>query len=309
MITLQTADNALNSAYLGVLREQLDVQVNPILAKIKQTTADVWGKEIIINIKNNEEYVTLKSELKNLYNTIEISDKAIRASQNNAGAFVNLLNAEIESLIRDYSKASFEYLFKEKEFEIIDKEGNKVFTDKRPTEWINGFCDIVGESEEIFGLKRKDYEVLQPKIKTANDLKVEDVSEILNTLEEKGSNVNVVVCSFKNRNELIKQIEQQGKAIKAVEFTTGGYKAIEIGLGVPLIALKNVSENKIYFLDLEQFTLNQLCDWQWLENENGQILKQVYGEPNYQATLLKYANLMCKDISKQGLLKIKTKED
>lgn len=306
MITLQIVDNSLKSVYIGVLRTQLNMQVNPILAKIKQTTADVWGKEIIIVAKNNGEYVQLKSELKTLYNTIEVSDKAIRASQNNAVAFANLLNAEMENLIQDYSKASFEHLFKEKEFEIIDKEGNKVFTDKRPTEWINGFCDIVGESEEIFGLKRKDYEVLQPEIKSFNDLKIEDVLDMLDLLEEKGSNINVVICSYQNRNKLRKQLEQQGKEVNYFNIESG-YNVMGIGANIPLISLRNVSEEKVYFLDLEQFTLNQLCDWQWLENENGQILRQVYGEPEYKATLVKYTNLMCRNISKQGLLKIEVK--
>ena len=36
MITLQTAVNALKSAYLDVVAEQLDQQVNPFLAKIKK---------------------------------------------------------------------------------------------------------------------------------------------------------------------------------------------------------------------------------------------------------------------------------
>ena len=48
---------------------------------------------------SNNNYVQFRTELKNLYGTIEISDKAMRASQNNAGAFVNLLNAEMEGLI------------------------------------------------------------------------------------------------------------------------------------------------------------------------------------------------------------------
>lgn len=37
---------------------------------------------------------------KNLYGTIEITDKAIRASSNNEGAFVNLLTAEMEGLLK-----------------------------------------------------------------------------------------------------------------------------------------------------------------------------------------------------------------
>ena len=39
------------------------------------------------------------STLKNLYGTIEISDKAMRASIDDAGAFVNLLTAEMEGLL------------------------------------------------------------------------------------------------------------------------------------------------------------------------------------------------------------------
>lgn len=46
---------------------------------------------------NYEQFVTT---LKNLYGTVEISDKAVRASENSAGAFVDLLNAEMEGLVR-----------------------------------------------------------------------------------------------------------------------------------------------------------------------------------------------------------------
>ena len=46
MVTLATADNALKEVYLGVVSEQLNTSINPLLAKIKQTTSDVWGKEI-----------------------------------------------------------------------------------------------------------------------------------------------------------------------------------------------------------------------------------------------------------------------
>ena len=119
MVTLQTAENALKTVYLGVVSNQLNVNANPLLAKIKQSTADVWGKEIrklapfginggigagteegSLPFAGSNNYVQFVSTLKNLYGTIEISDKAIRASENNAGAFVNLLNAEMEGLIK-----------------------------------------------------------------------------------------------------------------------------------------------------------------------------------------------------------------
>lgn len=119
MVSLQTADKALKSVYLGVVSEQLNTSCNPLLTKIEQTSSDVWGKEIIklvsyginggigagdesgtLPMAAGNNYAQFKLELKNLYGSIEISDKAIRASQNNVGSFVNLLNAEMEGLIK-----------------------------------------------------------------------------------------------------------------------------------------------------------------------------------------------------------------
>ena len=119
MVSLQTADKALKSVYLGVVSEQLNTSCNPLLTKIEQTSSDVWGKEIIklvsyginggigagdesgaLPMAAGNNYAQFKLELKNLYGSIEISDKAIRASQNNVGSFVNLLNAEMEGLLK-----------------------------------------------------------------------------------------------------------------------------------------------------------------------------------------------------------------
>ena len=119
MVTMTSADKALKSLYLDVVAEQLNTNVNPLLSAINKTSSDVWGKEIRklaqygINggigagtetgdlpdaSGNNYEQFVLS--LKNLYGTIEISDKAVRASENSVGAFVNLLNAEMEGLVK-----------------------------------------------------------------------------------------------------------------------------------------------------------------------------------------------------------------
>ena len=119
MVTLSSAENALKTVYLGVVANQLNTNANPLLGKIKQTTKDVWGKEVrklapfginggigagaetdALPKAAGNNYVQFVSDLKNLYGRIELSDKAIRASENNAGAFVNLLNDEMEGLIK-----------------------------------------------------------------------------------------------------------------------------------------------------------------------------------------------------------------
>lgn len=118
MIDLTTAQNALKDAYLVAACNQLNTKTNPLLAKIKQSSADVYGKNIIkvatvglnggvgagsetgnLPTAKENSYVQFKTTLKNLYGTIEISDKAIRATSSNNGAFIDLLNAEMEGLL------------------------------------------------------------------------------------------------------------------------------------------------------------------------------------------------------------------
>ncbi|MBO5910330.1 MAG: phage major capsid protein, partial [Clostridia bacterium] len=118
MISLSTAESALKEAYLNAVCNQLNTNANPLLAKIKQSSADVYGKNIIkmapiglnggvgagaetgeLPTARSNRYAQFKTTLKNLYGQIEISDKAIRASASSAGAFVDLLNAEMEGLL------------------------------------------------------------------------------------------------------------------------------------------------------------------------------------------------------------------
>lgn len=118
MISLSTADSALKNVYLEAISNQLNKNIDPFLSKIGATTQDVAGNEVkklvalginggigagteigaLPTAKENN-YICLTSKLKNLYGTIEISDKALRASRDEAGAFLNLLNAEMENLI------------------------------------------------------------------------------------------------------------------------------------------------------------------------------------------------------------------
>ena len=117
-VNLTNADNALKTLYLDAISHQLNNNISPFFAAIEKTTNDVWGKEVrtICNYGVNggigagtedgalpkasgNNYVQFVTTLKNLYGVIEISDKAIRASENNSGAFVSLLNSEMEGLI------------------------------------------------------------------------------------------------------------------------------------------------------------------------------------------------------------------
>ncbi len=119
MVSLQSAENALKSFYLDAVKDSIDTKTSPFLAKVEQSTADVYGKDVKKVIRlgfhggvvsgsetgdlpkaDAAKYLKLTASLKNLYGTIEISDKAIRATQGNESGLVNLLNGEMENLLK-----------------------------------------------------------------------------------------------------------------------------------------------------------------------------------------------------------------
>ncbi|MGN0823855.1 MAG: phage major capsid protein, partial [Candidatus Coproplasma sp.] len=125
MISLSSADSALKDYYLDAIRVQLNSDVSPFYNAIVKSSENVFGKTIKMSIVKSgmsavracnetedlpspsaNRYFYLVQTLRNLYGTIEVSDKLIRASGDSSGAFLNILNAEMDGLISD-AKANF----------------------------------------------------------------------------------------------------------------------------------------------------------------------------------------------------------
>lgn len=383
-ITLSNADKALKSVYLDVIADQLNNKTNPLLSAIASTGNDVWGKEIrklaIYGVNggigagsedgdlpesagNNYEQFVLT--LKNLYGTIEISDKAVRASENNSGAFVSLLNAEMDGLIKASSFNFGRMLFGDgsgklatvsaiasgvitldtvknvMEGMIVDfrtsageaiaaASGRKILSVDRANKKITvsgttlttstvavdsiitlqgsynneitGLGAIFSDSGTLYGLDKSTHPWLNPFVKkNAGSITELDIQTALDTIEERsGGSVNFIVCSWGVRRALQQLFAANKRVIDTVELD-GGYKAISYN-GIPIVADRFCPEGTMYLLNTEDFTLHQLCDWQWLEGDDGKVLKQIAGKPVYTATLVKYADLICARPIGQGMI-------
>ena len=384
-VTISNADKALKTYYLDVVAEQLNTKVNPFLSMIKQSTDDVWGKEVkklaICGVNggigagtedgdlptaNGNNYEQFTVSLKNLYGTIEISDKAIRASENNAGAFVSLLNAEMEGLLKsstfnfgrmlfgdgtgaiatvvsssgkvvvlesvknviegmvcDIMTADGDIVQTGKTIGAVDRKAKTItFLEGIPTldagmiitvqgsygNEITGLKAIFNKTGSLYGLDKESHGWLKPYIKeNAGTITELDIQTAIDEIEEEsGSTVNVIVCSWGVRRALQKLFSENRRSVDTVELS-GGYKAMSYN-GIPVIADRFCPEGTMYLLNTEDFTLHQLCDWQWLEGEDGKVLKQVAGKPVYTATLVKYADLMCARPNGQGMISGITEE-
>ncbi|MBO5884352.1 MAG: phage major capsid protein, partial [Clostridia bacterium] len=105
------------------------------------------------------------------------------------------------------------------------------------------------------------------------------------------SNVNYIACSSQVRRAYQEYLGAFRRNIDVMELS-GGYKALTYN-GIPVVADRFVEEDTMYLLNTDDFTMHQLCDWKWLEGEDGKVLKQNAGYPTYTATLVKYAELVC----------------
>ena len=344
-----------------------------MLTKFEQTTSDVWGKEIRklaaygvnggvgagsedgnLPTPGQNNYAQFVLELKNLYGTIEISDKAIRASQNSSGAFVNLLNAEMEGLIKaskfnfgrmlygdgsgklcrvetktglntvivDSVKNLMEGMIVDlyNSSDEIDASGIRIngvlhstrniiidrtteglpFTDSNGyfvmqgsyQKELTGLGALFGNTETLYGLEKSKNPWLTPYKKTSAELTDVVIQRAIDHLDETaGSMADFIVCSSGVKRAYQNYLITNRTNIDIMDLK-GGYKAMSYN-GIPLISDRFVPSGTMYILNTKDFHLHQLCDWRWLEGDDGRVIKQVAGRPVYTATLVKYADLIC----------------
>ncbi len=375
MVTIENAQNALKDAYLDVVSEALNIKANPFLARLNQTTSDVWGKEIIkltsfgvnggvgagtetgaLPSSAGNNYVKFVSSLKNLYGVIEISDKAIRAGENNAGCFVNLLNAEMEGLIKasnfNFSRMLFgdgsgklanvsaiassvltvdnvKNLMEGQIVELyktgnsassltaritkVDRSNKKITLSESTTitiatgetyyitlqnskdQEITGIGALFDDNiTSLYGVTKANYSWMKPVTKAAgnSNLSEDMMQNCIDDVDEvSGSQVDFITCANDVKRIYQKLLTSTRSNIDVMDLQ-GGFKALSYN-GIPVVSDRFIEDGTMYLLSSKDFALHQLCDWRWLEDEGGRIIRQKPGYPAYTATLVKYADLIC----------------
>lgn len=373
MITIQNADKALKDYYLDAVTTQLNDSISPFYSAIEKNSVNVFGKDVKLSVVRGNSgnvvagaedgdlpdpyknrYLDITVPLKNLYGTIEISDKAMRASRDSSGAFVNLVNAEMEGLVLSARQNFQRMLFGDgsgklcnitkrvndktykvdvlKDFYVgmcvdvddygvgvindcsglyiqsIDKAASTVILNRDIEEavtygaiYVHGSKnnELTGlgalfDAPTLYGHTKSAESYFSPHKVSLNNVLTEDVLlEVLDTMEENfNSKINMIVCSYKTRRKIAALIANNRRVVNSTDVHTG-FGVITVN-DVPVYADKYCPDGKIMFLNTEDFSLNQLCDWEWLEDEGGKILKQIPGKAAFSATLVKYAELICK---------------
>lgn len=368
MITLSEAENALKNIYLGTMSNLLNTTANPLLAKIEQTQADVYGNEIRTAVRwginggvgagdedgdlpvaSGNKYLQFTSTLKNLYWQISISDKAIRAGREGMGAFTDLLNAEItglmeaskfnlarmlygdgtgfltsitavtdgvltvqdtnnliEGMLVDVYSTSAGVDKVAAKIVSIDRTEKKVTLSVAPTvtvgylynqgsknKEITGIKSIFATGGNLYGVPRSSIASLLPYTKsstgTLDDVKIQEVIDRVENFAN--CTVDFIAMSQIAKYSYLDFLSSYKRNVDYMTTDTG-FKAISFG-GVPMVFERFVDSGTVYVMDTSTLKLHQLCDWRFLETENGNILRQAQDKPVYTATLVKYCDLIC----------------
>ena len=380
MVTIENVESILKDYYLDAINLQLSGEVSPFFNAIEKTSEYVVGKEVHQTIAAGtmsgvaalgetddlprpraDRFYSVVLDLKNIYGTIELTDKSIRASANASGPFINLLNAETEGLVKGAKTNFARMLFgdgngtlcrvvsKKTDYEIfvndprdymvglnIELDGttpkfktsivsiNPNDNSIKIADSLNGVSltgkEIIkiegAEGKELCGLAaifdsttlygyNKDLLFMNPLIRNCSfsSLRESDLTDVIDNIEQRSDGrPNMILCSHKTRSKLASMLSTVRRIVNTTDIAAG-YTSIYVN-DVPVCVDKFCPNDRIYFLNTDDFVLNQLCDWSWLEGDGGRILKQVPGKAAYSATLVKYAQLFCKKPYAQGVIKL-----
>ena len=381
MVTLNSADSVLKSFYLDAVTETLNTKINPFLAKVEKTSENVAGKEVRkvlscgfnngitagtetgdLPTAHGNEYNQIVVPLKNFYGTIEISDKALRASANSDGAFVNLLNDEMRTLVNTAKYNFGRMLYGDGSGILavatsVNTDDENAFYVTNVQNFVVGMLvDVISGMTRVKDVKVISVDVLNSSVvfESATDLtELSDIRFVMpgvaleghelsgltaifegdmlygldrtlpgmkaycdkeagNPCDEKiqlaldmiegtsGYKPNILICSADVKRSFVSYQRDCGVKVTMIQLEDGT-NAIDY-FGIPMVVDRFCPAKTMYLLNTDFFKMHQLCDWQWLETEDGKILKQTPGKPVYTATLVKYAELVCDNPSAQGML-------
>ncbi len=190
----------------------------------------------------------------------------------------------------------------------VDRDGKKIKFENAPaslaagcTMYVQGSKDkeitglgaIFKSGGSLYGVSRADHPCMTPYMKdNVGALDEIVIQEAIDRLEmTAGSAVDFIAVSAQVKYAFQEYMAQYKRNIDVMELT-GGFKTLSYN-GIPLVYDRFIEDGTMYLLNTKAFKIHQLCDWQYLETENGKILRQTQGKPTYTATLVKYCDLVC----------------
>ena len=153
--------------------------------------------------------------------------------------------------------------------------------------------DVAGHAN-LYGLSRATYSWMKPTVNTAfgalSEVKLQtEIDMIEDTYDV---HINHIACGNKAYHAYMELMNTR-RAINDVMILEGGHKALKFN-GEALVRNKFLNDDTIDLYDTTLFTIDQIADWEWLDDGVHGILQRNARYPIYEGSIAKYCDLMCR---------------
>jgi hypothetical protein len=161
---------------------------------------------------------------------------------------------------------------------------------------LTGFDAIFTADNVLYGIDRSVNKWFNATTNALNGMISEvEIQRALDEAERKaGAVINFLVTSYGVRRSYQNLLTAQKQFVNTLELK-GGWKALAYRGGrgdIPLVAGKYAPAGKIRALDLTNWKMYEMLDWDWLDRD-GAMLHRVPDKAAWEATLVKYCDLGC----------------
>lgn len=159
---------------------------------------------------------------------------------------------------------------------------------------MTGLTDLFNvESAQLYGNTRADNSWLNPTVETS----VGEISQGLlqNTITgvEDAYNVKIDYISAGNDAFIhyMNLLKAESRQVNTMTLA-GGVTGLKFN-NIDVVRNRFTPVDGMDFLDTSKFKIDQVSEWDWIEGPTRSIFVQNGNTPTYNATLVKYADLMC----------------
>ena len=146
----------------------------------------------------------------------------------------------------------------------------------------------------LYGLTRANYSWMVPYIDSSLGALTEwGIQNAINTIEDVYDVSINHIAAGSTAYQYYMELMNYRRAINDVMILEGGHKALKFN-GMPLVRNKFLAPASIDLYDTTLFTIDQIADWEWLDDGVHGILQRNARYATYEGSIAKYCNLMCR---------------
>lgn len=302
--TFQVSDKALKAASLdpNAFASLLGGEMQNLVSAAQSNLTTMLygnGKKLLgifdaKDLDSTRKVITLKSEyMPNFHDGMEI------IVQNGAGLQVSNIPLGTTITVNTFLKQ----ITLSKELSADKGDRFYIYADQDDGTSMNGIDSLFVKSP--YGLNLTEHPELEPcnfceSSETLQVLNEDAALDFLDLYEEhcQCMPADIILTHPRVKKSIFESLRNTRSNIATAELA-GGFHGFTFN-GIPMYSDVKCRAGALYALNSKSFAMHQLCDWTWLANEDGTILKQLPGKATYMATLVKYADLICDKPFLQG---------